>query len=221
MILGLESYCRLQVNDVWLANQTIDSNKLNIVDLTGYVKKGDNKLLLDFPFKAGEKAFATKVIVEYFNENEIEFTSDTSWLTSEEYTFPSDLSEYKMKFKIPEIAAAPSFYKNGPLPSEWEINIPADYFTGLNNVYLSINYTGNYARLRKQFKLVDDDFNSNVSWDISLKQFKAQQLKLQIFPLSNEDKILFDIPPEKNELDKTGIKKLSLIPEYKLELSLH
>ncbi|HEY5408347.1 MAG TPA: beta-galactosidase [Ginsengibacter sp.] len=221
MIIVPESFCRLRINDNWVTNQTIDSDKINSIDLTGYVQKGDNKLLLDFSFKAGNKSFAARVVVEYFNENEIEFTSDTSWLTTEEYTFPSDLSEYKMKFKTPEINAAPLFYRYGHLTSEWKINIPADYLTGLNNVYLSINYTGNYARLRKQSELVDDDFNSNVSWNINLKRYQAQQLKLQIFPLSNEDKILFDIPPRKNDIGKTGIKKLRFILEYKLELSLH
>ncbi|MEO8110259.1 MAG: beta-galactosidase [Ginsengibacter sp.] len=220
ILIGPESFCRLRINDIWLENQSIDSNKLNTIDLTGFLKKGSNKLLLDFPFKTGDKAFAARVVVDYFNENEVEFSSDSSWLTGEEYTFPSDLSEYKMKFEPPEIAAAPAFYKQIALTSEWKINVPEDYLKGLNDVYLSINYAGNYAQLRKQFQLVDDNFNSNVSWDIGLKRFSAQQLKLEIFPLTTEDKILFDIPPAKDTIGKAALEKIIFIPEYKIVCDL-
>lgn len=156
-----------------ITNQKIDTGKLNVIDITGYVKKKNNMLLLDFPFESGNKAFAARVVVEYFNEMEIEFISDSSWLTIDEYTFPSPLSEYKMKSKSPEATVMPWFYKSIPLASEWTINVPADYLTGLNNVYVSINYAGNYARLRNQSELVDDNFNSNVSWDIRMKALQA------------------------------------------------
>lgn len=220
MILGTAAYCRLQINDVWMQNQIIDSDKLNTIDIIGYVKKGGNKLLLDFSFEDGSKAFAAGIVVEYFNDDEIEFSSDQSWLTSEEYTFLSELSDYKMNFKAPEIVAVTAFNKEYLFPSEWLINVPCNYMDGLNNLYLSLDYMGNKARYYKNYTLADDNFNSNVSWDINLKKFGAtlecQQLKLEIFPLAKQDRILFDIQPVPQTIGETAIKSIRFIPEYKI-----
>ncbi len=220
MIFATGDYCRLQVNGVWMQNQNIDSNKLNTIDLTGYVQKGNNKLLFDFPFEDGNKAFAARVVVEYFNDDEIEFSSDSSWLTSDEYTFPSEFSDYKMKFKAPETVTGKAFGSEAVFPAEWRVDVPCNYLQGLNNVYLSLKYSGNTARLYKDYELVKDNFNSNVSWDIGLRNLGSEigcrSLKLKIFPFTKQDRILFDIPPAQASTGKAIIDEISFVPEYKI-----
>src|SRR5665648_1074646 len=94
LILAAQSVCRVQVNSVWV-NQNVASETMNILDVTGYVQKGENRLMLDFPFEAGQKAFAAKLVVEYFNADQIEITSDQSWLMKDDYTYPSYLIKDK------------------------------------------------------------------------------------------------------------------------------
>lgn len=226
IILAPEAYCRLQVNGIWIVNQQITSGKLNTIDITGYVNKGDNMFVLDFPFVQGDKAFAARVVIEYFNGDAIEFSTDQSWLTSEQYNFPSKLVNYKSTFVAPEQTTVRTDMNEQVIPgsSEWEVTIPCNYLDGLNNLYLSVNYIGNKARCRQQDRLVDDNFNSNTSWDINLKQFDSQlecrHLKYELFPLTTEDKILFDNPPKPGDLGTTGIKNIRFIPEYKIICNL-
>ena len=70
--------CILNLNDTWV-NQEVKPNQLNEIDLTGYARKGVNLLFASFPFVEGKKQFAARVIVEYYNYDRIEFSTDSSW----------------------------------------------------------------------------------------------------------------------------------------------
>ncbi|MEO6500222.1 MAG: hypothetical protein ABIN95_14455, partial [Mucilaginibacter sp.] len=226
ILLAAEAYCRLQVNATWIANQQIVNANINTIDVTGYVIKGDNMLVMDFPFTAGDQAFAARVVIEYFNGDMIEFTTDQSWLTSDQYNFPSKLVNYTSTFVAPAETTVRTAMNNQATvgASEWEVNVPCNYLDGLNNLYLSLNYVGNKATCRQQYRLADDNFNSNTAWDINLKQFVAQlecrPLRFDLFPLTTEDRILFDNPPKTSDLGKTGIQNIRFIPEYKVVCDL-
>ena len=100
LLIYIESECNVQVNSRWV-NQGLEAGKLNVLDLTGYVLKGNNKLMLEFPFEEGDKAFAAELEVEHFNTNRISFASDQSWLMRDSYTYPTFLTGY-WGFKEPE-----------------------------------------------------------------------------------------------------------------------
>ncbi len=222
--LAAPTYCRLQVNNVWVS-QSIDTGRLSPMDITGYVKKGDNTLMMDFPFEKGNRSFAAKVMVEYFNTDEISFTTDTSWRMAEQYYFPAPLGTFANFFSTPVVTQRPvSFNDSYRGFTEYKINIPCNYSEGLNNLYLSTQYTGIRAELRLHHKLVADNYNNNTNWNVDLdrngSQLECRSLVLKLFPLQAHDKVLFDLPPAASDIGKSVINKIGFIPEYKTVFKL-
>ena len=223
---GAAVACRIKVNQTWV-NQAVTGGTLNTIDLTGYVQKGENTLLLDFPFKEGNAGFAARVLVDYSNTAQIGFSTDSSWLTSEQYNYPSPLQKDNQRgFSAPEaIPAARSFfpvYDTGY--SEWTISIPCNYRSGLKTLYLGLDYIGNTGRLRLGSQLISDNFNNGTPWYINLgrsgSEMECRSLKLELFPLGPEDKIFFDRPPATTDIEKTHLRRVRFIPEYEAELQL-
>jgi beta-galactosidase len=215
---------RLQLNNIWV-NQAMDSDKLNIIDLTGYVKRGENTVLLEFPFSTGNKAYAARIIVDYFNSDRYDFFTDDSWLMNDSYTFPSYLlrnTQYLPPEKSREIPGLNPIIED---MHEYSLTLPKDYMDGLNNLYALVRYSGDKARCRLNSKLIADDFNSNVPWCIGFKrlgdQVGHQQLKFELKPLGNGYKIYFDKPPGSDEIGRAEIKDLQLLPEYKVILTIN
>src|SRR5674476_749678 len=64
LILETDIACKIELNKLWL-NQEVVLPKLNNLDITGYLQKGNNQIMLDFPFVAGDKSFAAKINIEY------------------------------------------------------------------------------------------------------------------------------------------------------------
>jgi hypothetical protein len=210
---------RIQVNNIWV-NQKLDTGRISPIDITGYVKKGDNNLLMDFPFVKGNYSFAARMIIEYFNTDEISFTTDTSWRMAEQYYFPGPLGAFGNFFSTPQVMQRPVLFNdsyNGF--TEYTIDIPCNYSDGLNNLYLSAKYTGIRSELRLQHKLIADNYNNNTNWNVDLNrngsQLQCRSLLLKIFPLTAEDRILFDLPPAVSEIGKSVINTINFIPEYK------
>ncbi|HZL09104.1 MAG TPA: beta-galactosidase [Prolixibacteraceae bacterium] len=223
LILAAQSVCRVQVNSVWV-NQNVASETMNILDVTGYVQKGENRLMLDFPFEAGQKAFAAKLVVEYFNADQIEITSDQSWLMKDDYTYPSYLIKDK-GFKQAE-AMNPSELLNTPMKDHvsYSLILPDNYLVTLNNMYLNVSYSGDKARLYMNHYLIADDFNSGADWNIGLNRLgtslENQSLKLEIYPLENQSRVYFDDEKAKQEGTVAKVKKIQLIPEYQFDFDV-
>jgi len=221
LLIYPETDCKLQLNSRWV-NQTITPGELNVIDLTGYTQKGENKLMFDFPFEAGEKTFAATLEVEYFNSNLVQFNTDQSWLMKDSYIFPTFLTGYA-GFKAPELMEAK------PVPASEEIStqnfafsLPENYMQGLNNLYLQVDYTGDKGKLYFNQLLVADNFYSGDLWEIGLNRLHlpldGQPLKMEISPLSENARVYFDDAAAKEAAIKAFVNKVSLIPEYRVEV---
>ena len=181
--------------------------------------------LVDFPFNDGDKSFRAKLKVEYMNSDEVTIVSDESWLTIEQYLIPSSLVDLKGLAR-PEIVAE----KDGKdvefslKSKEYLLKIPDNYLAGINQLYLHVNYNGDFGELRFGHKLIADNFNNFTPWQIGLKQFgnqiEGQQLKFKLYPFKPDFKIYFDRALSKDEIEKTFIRDIQFIPEYSTELLL-
>ena len=219
LVLYPESACRVRINERW-CDQPITPGRLNVLDITGYVSKGDNTLLVDFPFVAGHKAFAARVRVEYFNTNRLDFTTDRSWLTADLYYFPAT---YGSKPVYPITWAAPEVTQTTAAPlspeSEWTLSLPCNYLDGLNNLYLAVRYKGDRVSVRLHDQLIADNLNNNTEWMMDLKRpgtsMECQDLDLEVRPWANLDHMYFDKPPLPTDEGKALIESVRLIPEYK------
>ncbi|MEI7736335.1 MAG: beta-galactosidase [Ferruginibacter sp.] len=224
LYVALPTYGRIQVNNIWI-NQLPDTGRICPIDITGYVKKGDNNLMMDFPFVKGNNSFAARLIVEYFNTDEISFATDSSWRLAEQYYYPAPLGTFANFFSTPQIMAKPvafnDMYKGF---TEYVVDMPCDYLNGLNNLYLSANYIGVRSELRLQHKLIADNYNNNTNWVVDLKrngsQLQCRKLLIKIFPLQVDDKILFDRYPKAGATIPalagiSRIEGIKFIPEYR------
>jgi hypothetical protein len=210
---------RIQVNNVWV-NQSIDTARLVPVDITGYVKKGENSLMMDFPFVKGDHSFAARLMVEYFNTDQTGFVTDTSWRLAEQYYYPAPLGTFANYFSTPQVTPAPSRINDSYSGfSEFVVDVPCNYLDGLNNLYLSAKYTGMRSELRLHHKLIADNYNNNTTWNVDLKrngsQLECRSLLLRVFPVTANDKVLFDLPLAKGDYGKSVINTFKAIPEYR------
>jgi len=215
-----EADCWVQMNEARV-NGSIQSGKLNALDITGYVKKGENMMAVNFPYTAGHKKMAARIRVEYMNLDMFETFSDSSWVTTDMNWFPAYLNRNFGNPVAPVVVPAPDYAEDITCETfgEWELDIPVDVFDGLNNVYLHTEYLGDEGGLYNGYMLVADDFNNNTHWSIGLNKLErspgGNTLRMIILPLSRDAKIFFDNPPEDDEYDITGIRNFRAIPEYK------
>lgn len=223
LFLYPENDCELNINDQWV-KQEIVAGTLNKIDITGYVRKGNNMLFLAFPFVEGKSRFAARVIVEYYNYDRVEFTSDKSWLTVDMYTNPSLLRKYDRPGP-PTIVSPPGdhskiIYKGF---EEWDIQVPRMAFDKMGNTVLHLSYKGDRAELYNDHHLSADDFNNNTVWRIGLNRqeypVEGRTLRLVIYPLSEKSKIFFDNPPATDGYNKAAIDNFKVKPYYKTKIN--
>lgn len=229
LIVFPESDCRFRINEKWI-NQQVMPGVLNVLDITGYVNKGDNVLLADFPYTKGNKAFAAKVVIEYFNTNRTEFSSDTSWLSTDLYYYPATYGTkpvFPLGLGKPQVATARVIVANSAMQGvkNWTVNVPCDYLDGLNNLYMAIKYKGDRISVRSNNKLIADDLNNNTEWVMDLKrdgsQLECRDLQLEVQPWKNIDKMYFDIAPAKAEEGVSAIQSIRFVPEYEATLNVN
>jgi hypothetical protein len=208
---------------------------LNILDVTGYVQKGDNVLLMDFPFATGDKAFAARLIVEYFNSNRLDFSSDTSWLTMDSYYFPAtygDKPVYPVYWGTPKVAGVREEVGTPKVAGvrgtlarqsltgfrEGALSLPCDLLQGLNNVYMDVHYQGDRISVRQNGRLLADNLNNNTNWLMDLRRgdrsLECQQLQLEVRPWKDIGRMYFDLPPSASSAGKAEIGSVRLVPEY-------
>ena len=223
LIIAPQSSCKAQFNSVWV-NSEIKAGVMSRIDVTGYIQKGDNKLLLDFPFEAGEKAFAAKLVMEYFNADRLSFSTDQSWITRDSYNYPSYLTDFN-GFKMPET----STFVTPPITEpetnkEFALTLPEDYMEGLNNLYLDIDYTGDKGKLYFRGRLVADNFYDGSTWEIGLNrlnyELENQPMTLTLTPLIKDARVYFDDDFAKQDGTFAKLKDIRLIPEYQFTFTL-
>lgn len=217
-----ESGCRINLNDTWV-RQPVKGGQLNVIDLTGYVSKGENRLCLDFPWTSGIKRFAARMDVEYSNYDRLKFLTGESWLMTDMYTNPTPMKQLEGLAR-PEVLTAPDVADtlSSAGVREWQIAVPQGAFDGLNQLYLKIRYTGDRAELFNGFMLSADHFNDNQIWTIGLRRqerkAEGRTLDLRIHQASPEQKIFFDIPPGPDAFENPRILGFKAVPEYKIML---
>jgi len=221
LVLAAQSGCKVQLNSTWV-NAEITAGTANKIDVTGYVQKGDNKLLLDFPFAAGEKAFAARLEVEYFNSDRVSLASNQSWISKDAYNYPSFLTGYN-GFSKPEIVSQVDFPAS---PSEsvkkYTLTLPDGYMDGLSNLYLQLDYTGDKGKIYFNHRLVADDFFNGDVWETGLNRLHFplanQALMLELYPLANDAPVYFDDEVARKKAENASLQTISLKPEYQIEL---
>jgi hypothetical protein len=97
--------------------------------------------------------------------------------------------------------------------------------SGLSDLYLSIKYTGDVARLSSGGRLLDDNFYNGKPWTISLRRFLALQgastFELSILPLRKDAPVYLETatPPEfATNGQAIKLESVTLVPEYQLEI---
>jgi len=215
-----ETSCWVQMNEARV-NGSIEPGKLNAVDITGYVKKGENMMAVNFPYTQGHKKMAARIRVEYDNYDMFEVFSDSSWVTTDMNWFPAYLNRNFGNPVAPVVVPTPDYAKDITCKTfgEWELDIPYNVFEGLNNVFMHVEYSGDRGELYNGYMFVTDDYNNNSHWSIGLNRLektpRGKTLRMIIYPLSRDTKIFFDIPPKDEEYDVAEIRDFKVIPEYK------
>jgi hypothetical protein len=104
---------------------------------------------------------------------------------------------------------------------EWQLTIPADALAHVNNVFLSVQYTGDIARLSANGRLLVDDFYNGQNWEAGLKRFAVggsiPKLTLSILPLRKDAPIFLELklrPDFSGRSQIAGLKSVTLVPQY-------
>ena len=215
LFLYVDNICKIRLNDKWL-NQEIKVG-LNRLDVTGYLNKGANVLLMDFPYEEGNKSFAAKLVAECFNADRTVLNSDESWLCSELYTLPFNgtlpKGGKKPETTTAKILTEPSY--------EWAITLPENALDGLNNAYLHIDYQADQGRCYLNNRLVADNYFNGTPWAIELKKFASPgPFMIELTPLKTGYKILFDESVPTEIVNQAILKKVAIIPEYFWKIQL-
>ncbi len=223
LIIAAQSDFQVQINNRFV-NSEMKQNELNIIDITGYVHHGDNSLLLDFPFETGKLAFKAKLVVEYYNSDKISICSDKSWITKDQYNFPSIFNSFG-NYNAPDIQKNTDFPDDFACGSKYySLTLPNGYMDNLSNVYLNIAYSGAMGRLYFNHNLVGDDFYSGAIWQTGLNRLnhplENQPLTIELTPLKENARVYFDDLEAHKKATKAVLEKVKLIPEYQINLKI-
>jgi hypothetical protein len=111
--------------------------------------------------------------------------------------------------------------------AEWNVTVPPSALNGLSDVFLSIHYQGDEARLLAGDRLLTDNFFNGAEWRVGLKRFltgpSARTFRLQVLPLSSKAPIFFE-PGTAPSLGMNGragsLQSIEALPEYEMDLHL-
>ena len=138
---------------------------------------------------------------------------------------PTPLFGTKLAWQSNSVVMAPdesSFSQAG----EWNVVLPQDVLNGLSDLYLSVKYQGDEARLLNGSHLLTDNFFNGTDWRIGLKRFLSSSapatFTLQVLPLSQQAPIFFD-PGKQPKFSSDGqvgeLESVEALPEYEIDLS--
>jgi hypothetical protein len=217
LVIGAQQFCQVQVNNRWV-NQPVVAGQMTTLDLTGYIVKGKNNIMLAFPFTGGQQAFAARVIIEYGNADRIEFLTDSSWVVKDGYNYPSYLTKVE-GFKAPEQAAEiPALNKPLPDRREYTVRLSGVSTLPVSNSYLRMAYDGDKTRLYYKSRLVADDFNNGTLWTTGLTNYtdtlSKADLQLELLPLQPGAAVYFDNMAARQTAATPVLHTIQVVPEY-------
>lgn len=112
-------------------------------------------------------------------------------------------------------------------PNKAVIRISDDALTGVDNVYLNIQYVGDIGNCYMDGKLVSDNFYNGTAWEIGLKQIYADAEPAELFLLitPKHSRLSSQTPSDMAFVPKTDagvaiIESIQAIPEYRVLLHL-
>jgi len=217
-----ESECQVNLNNTWI-RQGLKAGSLNAIDLTGYVTRGENILMIDFPYTTGLKRFAARMEVDYYNYDKFSILTDRSWLALDSYTNPVPLKKGEIPSE-PVVVATPEFVTNinSDTFREWDISVPFENPESGCSVYIKLKYKGDRAELYNGTMLSADNFNDNRIWSINLRGQEqntgGKNLRLILYRLSQNSRIFFDILPAADAFGVPEVSDFKIVPEYKIIL---
>jgi hypothetical protein len=104
-------------------------------------------------------------------------------------------------------------------PARWEIDVPANALQDAFDVYLSIDYLGDLARIRVADRLLADHFYYGPAWRPSLRHWGApalgQTLVLEIEPISPNTRAYLE--PEARPEFASDKEELAEIVSFRIE----
>ena len=109
-----------------------------------------------------------------------------------------------------------------PLPGSrnWRLGIPSDALTGLNNVFLQFDVTGDTAALYLNDKLVDDWFIFGPPMTVGLKHFaealKKRRVQTATHAIDREAEYLSGRSGHENPRAASRNKGITVLPEYEV-----
>ncbi len=208
-----EEACKIRINGKWL-NQKIFQDSASILDFTGYLQKGHNKLLFDFPLIKEEKVFSGILEIEYYNAQKDYIPTDSSWLSTEQYKIPALWDDFKGLKQAVTVKKPYQFEKLRLTPYRFIVPIDTNKIKRYKNVYLRIKYYGDKGQCRLNGKLVADNFNNGTTWSVNLSNLEIKEgphLVFELAPFGQNQLVYFDKQPVMNN---TGINSIRIEPEY-------
>jgi beta-galactosidase len=104
---------------------------------------------------------------------------------------------------------------------QWQLTASPDSVTGLSNLFLRVEYTGDVARLSQNGRLLVDDFFNGRTWEIGLNRFissgKVLTLSLSILPIRKDAPIYLQPeyrPDFAEHTQVVDLKSATLVPQY-------
>jgi hypothetical protein len=117
-----------------------------------------------------------------------------------------------------------SVYKNAGI---WHIKLPSNEFSGLSDIFLDINYSGDIGRLYDGTRLLDDNFFNGTVWEVGLKHFELNKISngidLMILPLRKDAPLYIPSnlwPDFKGRSQIAKVNSFKTYPEYEIKLTV-
>ena len=110
----------------------------------------------------------------------------------------------------------------------WQLTVPKDIPSGLSDLFLTINYVGDAARIYGGGHLLDDNFYNGTTWEVGLKRFAQASLaggfELKILPLRKDAPIY--LPKNawsqiEGNSEAAVVKSIAISPEYEVIVTVH
>jgi beta-galactosidase len=103
---------------------------------------------------------------------------------------------------------------------QWEIAVPMDALTDVNDIFLRFDFEGDVAQLFLDETLVADWFYDGTIWEVGLKRFadrlQNQPFRLKISPLAEGAAIYLEKRPQYEHGIALTLKCVTAVPQYKV-----
>ncbi len=124
----------------------------------------------------------------------------------------------------------PLSVESAQLLTEPSSQIPPDALEDVDNIYLSVDYSGDIGNCFADGKLVSDNFHNGTRWELELKQIRKERQTDQLYFLITPTRRSVQQPsetsaamayiPGSTETGMAVIHAIQAIPEYRFELAL-